>query len=77
MTADVRFILVDVRRVHDHQDVIGAGPVDDHVVDDRPAFVAQQSVPRLSDGEPRDVARDEAIDGGERRRCVEMELAHM
>ena len=73
----MRFILLDVRGVHDHQDVIGAGAVHDDVVDDRAALVAQKPIPRLSDGEPGDVARDEPIDGGQRCRSLEVELSHV
>src|SRR5256885_15155 len=67
----------DVRRVHDHHVFAVADPVDDHVVDDRASLVGQQAVPCLTDGETRDVARDDAVESRAGAATLEEELAHV
>src|SRR6266851_3957140 len=60
-----------------HREAVGCDAVDDDVVDDRPALVRQQTVASVTDLETRDVARDQAVEGGEGARALEEELAHM
>src|SRR4029077_16061843 len=74
---DVHAVLGDVRGVHDHQVLVVGEPVDDDVVDDRAPLVRQEAVPGLPDCEPRDVARDHAVDRRARARAGEEELAHV
>ena len=74
---DVRAVLRDVRRVHDHEEFRLAGAIHDHVVHDRAALVAEEAVARLADRESGDVARDEALDVRPRAFPGEKEFAHV
>jgi hypothetical protein len=75
-TRATSFVL-DVRGVHDHQEMLRAGAVHDDVVDDRALLAAEQSVPSLPHFEAGDVARDQTIDRCARLRPIEVELAHV
>ena len=73
---DVREVLGDVRRVHDHHDVVGKA-IDEAVVLDRAAIVENRRIVDLPDGERRDVVgRDEVheINGAV---AADDELAHV
>src|SRR5439155_9821244 len=77
MREEMRAVLRDVRGI-DYNHVFGvADPVDDDVVDDRPAFVGDETVARLAHIETGDVARHEAVERGARGATLEEELAHV
>ena len=77
MRENVRAVLRDVCGVHDDHVLVVADPIDDDVVDDRPALVGEEPVPRLAHRKAGDVTRDEAVEHGAGGTTLEEELAHV
>ena len=70
-------ILLDVRRVHADQQRVGREAVEGDVVDDAACLVAEQAVAHAADRERRDGPREQALGRLDRRRALELDLAHV
>ncbi len=69
-------VLVEVRRVHDHEEVLGGDPVYDQVVDDASVRVAHRAVERPARLDIR-VVREEHVEECQRLGALQPELAHV
>ncbi len=77
MLAEVSLVLLDIGRVDDDANVLGAELVDDTVVDDSAVGIADGGVQRLAVHELVAVIGDQHLDGVSCLRTAKVDLAHV